>query len=102
MHPVQVARELRVSTKSAYQWWRRWRAGGEAALASRGPGGSERRLSETQLVRLRTELDQGPAAHGRDEDQRSPLARAAICPSSTAIASSRESRWARMRAATIA
>ena len=31
---VQVARELRVSTKPAYQWRRRWRAGGDAALAS--------------------------------------------------------------------
>jgi len=34
---VRVARELRVSTKSAYQWRRRWRAGGYAALASAGP-----------------------------------------------------------------
>src|SRR5215472_10044388 len=33
--PVQVARRLRVSTKSAYQWRRRWRAGGGAALASK-------------------------------------------------------------------
>jgi len=37
MKPVQVARCLRVSTKSAYQWQRRWRAGGQAALASKGP-----------------------------------------------------------------
>jgi len=37
--PVQVARRLRVSTKSAYQWRRRWRAGGGAALASKGPSG---------------------------------------------------------------
>jgi transposase-like protein len=35
VRPVQVARRLRVSTKSAYQWRRRWRAGGEAALASK-------------------------------------------------------------------
>jgi len=33
--PVEVATRLRVSTKSAYQWRRRWRAGGEAALAAR-------------------------------------------------------------------
>ena len=26
--PVQVAHRLRVSTKSVYQWRRRWRAGG--------------------------------------------------------------------------
>jgi putative transposase len=54
--PVQVARALRVSTKSACQWRRRWRAGGEAALASKGPGGAECRLSEAQLARLRAEL----------------------------------------------
>ena len=29
----QVARELRVSTKSVYQWRCAWRADGEAALA---------------------------------------------------------------------
>jgi hypothetical protein len=32
--PVQVARSLRVSAKSAYQWRRCWRTGGEAGLAS--------------------------------------------------------------------
>ena len=37
--PVRVSGLLRVSTKSAYQWRRRWRAGGPAALASKGPGG---------------------------------------------------------------
>lgn len=75
--PVQVARELRVSTKSAYQWRRRWRAGGETALASKGPGGAECRLSEAQLARLQAELERGPAAHGWDEDQRWTLARVA-------------------------
>jgi transposase len=75
--PVQVAGELRVSTKSACQWRRRWRAGGESALASRGPGGSGCRLSEAQLARLRAALDQGPAAHGWAEDQRWTLARVA-------------------------
>ena len=33
---------LRVSWNSAYVWRRRWRVGGEAALASRGPGGAGR------------------------------------------------------------
>ena len=37
---VQVAHRLRVNTKSAYQWRRCWRAGGEAALASKGAGGA--------------------------------------------------------------
>ena len=35
----QIAKTLRVSTKSVYQWRRAWRSGGDAALASRGPGG---------------------------------------------------------------
>ncbi len=73
--PVQVARRLRVSTKSAYQWRRRWQAGGEAALASRGPGGAACRLSPAQLERLRAALDGGPAAWGWGEDQRWTLAR---------------------------
>jgi transposase len=73
--PVQVARCLRVSTKSAYQWRRRWRAGGEAALVSRGPGGAVCRLSGRQLARLRAALDLGPAACGWRQDQRWTLAR---------------------------
>jgi len=64
MTPVRVAGELRVSTKSAYQWRRRWRAGGTAALASKGPGGAVCRLGPARLSRLRGALDQGPAAWG--------------------------------------
>jgi transposase len=75
--PVQVACQLRVSAKSAYQWRRRWRAGGMAALASRGAGGAACRLDERQLTRLRAALDAGPAVSGWDEDQRWTLARAA-------------------------
>src|SRR3954465_15801810 len=72
--PVQVAARLRVSTKSAYQWRRRWRAGGEAALTSTGPCGASCRLSDAQLQRLRAELERGPAEHGW-ADQRWTLAR---------------------------
>src|SRR4051794_15316019 len=72
--PVQVAARLRVSTKSVYQWRRRWRAGGEQALASTGPGGTSCRLSDAQLDRLRIELERGPAEHGW-ADQRWTLAR---------------------------
>jgi transposase len=75
--PAQVARELRVSTKSVYQWRRAWRGGGEEALASKGPGGSACRLGEGQLAQLRAALEAGPAAHGWAEDQRWTLARAA-------------------------
>nr|WP_324289014.1 helix-turn-helix domain-containing protein [Streptomyces sp. CoH17] len=43
--PREVARRLRVSVKSAYQWHQLGRDGGVAALASRGPSGSRCRLS---------------------------------------------------------
>src|SRR5947208_2591220 len=72
--PVQVAGRLRVSTKSVYQWRRRWRAGRDTALASKGPGGAICRLSAGQLERLRSELARGPAEHGW-ADQRWTLAR---------------------------
>jgi len=75
--PLQVAHRLRVSTKSAYQWLRRWRSGGEAALASKGPGGAACRLNQAQLARLRAALQGGPAAWGWREDQRWTLARVA-------------------------
>jgi putative transposase len=75
--PVEVAHRLRVSSKSAYQWRRRWRAGGVGALASTGPSGAACRLSERQLDRLQMELDRGPEAHGW-ADQRWTLARVTV------------------------
>src|SRR5215475_11825547 len=62
--PMQVAHRLRVSTKSACQWRRRWSAGGQAALVSKGPGGTVCRLDDRQVARLRAALDGGPAAWG--------------------------------------
>ena len=73
--PPEVARRLRVSCNSAYAWRRRWRAGGKAALASKGPGGAVCRLSGTQLARLRAALEAGPAVWGWAEDQRWTLER---------------------------
>nr|WP_280842454.1 winged helix-turn-helix domain-containing protein [Kitasatospora phosalacinea] len=67
--PAEVARRLRVSVKSAYQWHQLWRAGGVQALASRGPAGSRCRLSPRCLAKLAAYLDEGPAAHGWVEDQ---------------------------------
>jgi transposase len=61
---AQIAGLLRVSTKSVYQWRRAWRAGGDAALASRGPGGNPCKLDDDQLARLRAALDVGPALYG--------------------------------------
>jgi putative transposase len=77
MDAGRIARILRVSAKSVYQWRRAWRAGGDAALASTGPGGSGCKLDEHQLVRLCAALDAGPAAYGWDTDQRWTLARVA-------------------------
>jgi hypothetical protein len=48
--PVQVAARLRVSTKSAYQWRRRWRAGGEQALASTARGLRRRLRTEVPYI----------------------------------------------------
>lgn len=65
----QVAARLQASTKSAYTW-RAWAAGGEQALASKGPSGPDRVLSDPQVQKLIAKLRQGPAAAGWVEDQR--------------------------------
>ena len=69
MKPLEVARRLRVSRKSAYQWRQLWSDGGAQALASRGASGSRCRLSPRCLEKLAAYLEQGPAAHGWVEDQ---------------------------------
>jgi putative transposase len=73
----QVASSLRVSAKSVYQWRRAWQSGGEAALASKGAGGSPCKLDEAQVAQLRAALEAGPAAYGWKQDQRWTLARVA-------------------------
>lgn len=72
---IEVAQQLEVSTKSAYQWRRVWVAGGTRALASKGASGPDPKLSDEQLARLRQRLEQGPAAAGYSEDQRWTLVR---------------------------
>ncbi|MBB4928191.1 transposase [Kitasatospora kifunensis] len=67
--PREVARRLRVTEKSAYQWHAAWREGGVGALTSRGPGGRRCKLSARCQEKLAGYLDQGPAAHGWDKDQ---------------------------------
>lgn len=74
----EIAGRLRVTRKSVNSWRRAWKAGGTAALASRGPGGAVCQLDEGQLKVLKVELDAGPAAHGWVEDQRWTLARVAM------------------------
>ncbi|WP_235922123.1 helix-turn-helix domain-containing protein [Lentzea tibetensis] len=58
---AEIARTPRVSTNAGYVWRRRWRAGGRAALRSKGPGGSVCRLDRGRLDRLAQALEQGPA-----------------------------------------
>ncbi|MFD7583177.1 transposase [Kitasatospora sp. NPDC059817] len=67
--PPEVARRLRVSSKSAYRWRQEWMEGGVAALASRGTSGRRCKLSARCQEKLAAYLEQGPAAHGWDEDQ---------------------------------
>ena len=76
--PREIAGSLRVSTKSVYQWRRAWRAGGEAALASKGAGGNLCKLDEPQLAELRAALKAGPAAYGWKQDQRWTLTRVTV------------------------
>jgi putative transposase len=73
----KIARRLRVSHNAVYKWRRAWRAEGEAGLASKGPSGTECRLSDTQLDELGAMLVEGPAAYGYTEDQRWTLAQVA-------------------------
>lgn len=74
---AEIASRLRVSINSVYVWRRRWKAGGRAALASTGAGGSPCRLDQSRLDRLVSAVEQGPAEHGYTEDQRWTLARVA-------------------------
>lgn len=111
--PEQVARCLRVSAKSAYQWRRCWRAGGEAALACKGPGGNACKLDGAQLARLRADYagliaaapvtgagqrpSSGPACHQGHARWTVTIGRAMCCcrevrigsPSASSIASAR-------------
>lgn len=75
--PVEVARTLEVSEKSARAWRRTWADGGVEALASSGPPGPKSKLDERQIARLEQALLDGPAAAGWDEDERWTLARVA-------------------------
>lgn len=61
MPVAEIASRLRVPTNAVYVWRRHWRAGGSAALASKGPGGSACRLDERRQARLAQALEQGPA-----------------------------------------
>ena len=65
----QVGEGLRVSLMSVSRWRRTFDAGGVDALASKGSGGAQCKLTGAQLRELAVELDAGPAAYGFAEDQ---------------------------------
>ena len=63
----EVAGRFRVTRMSANRWRRTLAAGGRAALASKGPGGTRCKLTSAQLEELQALLDAGPAAWGWDD-----------------------------------
>lgn len=73
---AEIAKELRVSTRSVRRWRRAWETGGAEGLASTGPVARER-LTAQQWARVAALLDAGPAAAGYTDDQRWTLARIA-------------------------
>src|SRR4051794_21678996 len=73
---AHIAAGLRVPEKVASQLGRQSTAGGAAAPAVAGPGGSDCKLTAEQQKRLAEMLDDGPVVHGRD-DARWTLARVA-------------------------
>ena len=60
----EIARHFRVSRMSVNRWRRALAAGGRAALASKGAGGAQCKLTPAQVAGLEAMLDAGPAAAG--------------------------------------
>src|SRR5438132_6083984 len=60
----EIARHFRVSRMSVNRWRRALASGGRAALASKGAGGAQCKLSPAQVAELEAVLDAGPAAAG--------------------------------------
>ena len=60
----EVAKRFRVSRMSANRWRRSLAGGGRAALASKGAGGAQCKLTPAQLAELEAVLDDGPATCG--------------------------------------
>ncbi len=60
----EIARHFRVSRMSANRWRRALAAGGRVALASKGAGGAQCKLTGPQVAELEAVLEQGPAACG--------------------------------------
>ena len=72
----EIAKHSRVSRMSVNRWRRALASGGREALASKGAGGAQCKLSPAQVAELEQILDAGPAAAGY-ADQCWTLARVA-------------------------
>jgi putative transposase len=72
----EIARHFRVSRMSVNRWRRALACGGREALASKGAGGAQCKLTPAQVAGLEQILDAGPAAAGY-ADQCWTLARVA-------------------------
>src|SRR2546423_14034467 len=72
----EIAKHFRVSRMSANRWRRALASGGREALASKGAGGAQCKLTPAQVARLEQILDAGAAAAGYS-DQCWTLARVA-------------------------
>jgi transposase len=70
----EVARGIRVSRMSANRWRRALASGGREALASKGAGGAQCKLTEAQVAELEAVLDAESAGYA---DQCWTLARIA-------------------------
>src|ERR1700750_2832704 len=60
----EIAKRFRVSRMSVNRWRRALAAGGREALASKGAGGAQCKLTAVQVAELEAVLDAGPAAAG--------------------------------------
>jgi transposase len=60
----EIARHFRVSRMSVNRWRRALAAGGREALASKGAGGAQCKLTPAEVCELEAVLDAGPAACG--------------------------------------
>lgn len=61
--------------RSVSQWKARYLRGGLEGLAGKGHGSRHSYLTDEQVRQLAAALDEGPAAHGYEDDQRWTLAR---------------------------
>jgi transposase len=61
---ADVARELGVSRKAAWNWYWAWSKGGSKALSGAGRAGRRPRLSDDQFAEVLQALLKGPKANG--------------------------------------